>query len=172
MASVMSWSGSASDSPWVPEMARKPQGAPGRMYGDARCARTGTGRWSRRWRWAGCAAVRSSGCGWVICGSGSGAFIAEGKGGHQRVIPVSARFYAEVSSYLEAGRPADPGTDKVFVVLKGPRRGRLLAGVPVHVVSQRLGHASPVVTMTVYAHVLPGSQREAANLFARRIEAA
>jgi hypothetical protein len=45
----------------------------------------------------------------------------------------------------------------------------LLFGVPVHVVSQRLGHASPVVTMTVYAHVLPGSQREAANLFARKI---
>jgi integrase len=45
----------------------------------------------------------------------------------------------------------------------------LLLGVPVHVVSQRLGHASPVVTMTVYAHVLPGSQREAASLFARKI---
>lgn len=40
---------------------------------------------------------------------------------------------------------------------------------PVHVVSQRLGHASPVITMTVYAHVLPGSQREAASLFARII---
>lgn len=35
-----------------------------------------------------------------------------------------------------------------------------------HVVSARLGHASAVVTMTVYAHVLPGSQRAAANLFA------
>ena len=45
----------------------------------------------------------------------------------------------------------------------------LLAGVPVHVVSQRLGHASPVVTMTVYAHVLPGNQREAAHLFARLV---
>jgi integrase len=43
---------------------------------------------------------------------------------------------------------------------------------PVHVVSQRLGHASAVVTMTVYAHVLPGSQREAANLFARLIREA
>ncbi len=42
----------------------------------------------------------------------------------------------------------------------------LLAKVPVHVVSQRLGHASPVVTMTVYSHVLPGNQREAANVFA------
>ncbi|MBO0824799.1 MAG: site-specific integrase [Actinobacteria bacterium] len=48
----------------------------------------------------------------------------------------------------------------------------LLAGVPVHVVSERLGHASAVVTMTVYAHVLPGSQREAAGLFARLIEEA
>jgi len=37
------------------------------------------------------------------------------------------------------------------------------------VVSQRLGHASPVVTMTIYAHVLPGNQREAADLFARLI---
>jgi integrase len=44
--------------------------------------------------------------------------------------------------------------------------------VPVHVVAQRLGHASAVVTMAVYAHVLPGSQREAAGLFARLIEEA
>jgi integrase len=40
---------------------------------------------------------------------------------------------------------------------------------PVHVVSQRLGHTSAVVTMTVYAHVLPGSQREAADRFAALI---
>jgi integrase/recombinase XerD len=54
-------------------------------------------------------------------------FVAEGKGGHQRLIPVSARFFTEVSAYLEAERPADPGTDRVFVVLKGPRRGRPLS---------------------------------------------
>jgi integrase len=48
----------------------------------------------------------------------------------------------------------------------------LLAGVPVHVVSERLGHASPVITLSVYAHVLPGSQREAANLFARLVKEA
>ena len=41
-----------------------------------------------------------------------------------------------------------------------------------HVVSERLGHASAIVTMTVYAHVLPGSQREAANLFARLVKEA
>ena len=42
----------------------------------------------------------------------------------------------------------------------------LTAREPVHVVSQRLGHASAVVTMSVYAHVMPGSQREAAGRFA------
>ena len=47
-------------------------------------------------------------------------FIAEGKGGHQRLIPVSARFFTEGGAYLEAERPAGPGTDRVFVVLKGP----------------------------------------------------
>ena len=31
---------------------------------------------------------------------------------------------------------------------------------------------APVVTMTVYAHVLPGSQREAADLFARLVKEA
>ncbi len=50
-------------------------------------------------------------------------FIAEGKGGHQRLIPVSARFFTEVSAYLDAERPADASTGRVFVVLQGPRRG-------------------------------------------------
>jgi integrase/recombinase XerD len=54
-------------------------------------------------------------------------FIAGGKGGHQRLIPVSPRFFAEVSAYLDAERPAGAGTDRVFVVLKGPRRGQPLS---------------------------------------------
>jgi integrase len=48
----------------------------------------------------------------------------------------------------------------------------LTAGVPVHVVSQRLDHASPVITLQVYAHVVPGSQRDAAQLFARLVAGA
>ena len=51
-------------------------------------------------------------------------FIADGKGGRQRLIPVSGRFFAAVAAYLDAERPADAGTDRVFVVLKGPRRGQ------------------------------------------------
>jgi Cation efflux family len=45
----------------------------------------------------------------------------------------------------------------------------LLAGVPVHVVSQRPGHANATISLLVYAHVMPGSQREAADLFARLV---
>ena len=50
-------------------------------------------------------------------------FIAEGKAGRQRLIPVSGRFFAAVAAYLEAERPPGTGSDRVFVVLKGPRRG-------------------------------------------------
>jgi site-specific recombinase XerD len=54
-------------------------------------------------------------------------FIAEGKGGHQRLIPVSGRFFASVAAYLDVERPAEAATDRLFVVLKGPRRGRPLS---------------------------------------------
>ena len=42
----------------------------------------------------------------------------------------------------------------------------LSSGVPVKVVSERLGHASPSITLGVYAHVMPGDQRAAADLLA------
>jgi integrase len=37
---------------------------------------------------------------------------------------------------------------------------------PVSNVSQRLGHASEVITLTIYSHVLPGDQKRAAARFA------
>lgn len=42
----------------------------------------------------------------------------------------------------------------------------LKAGVPVKVVSERLGHSNPGFTMAVYQHVIPGMQAEAAAAFA------
>ena len=54
-------------------------------------------------------------------------FIAEGKGGHQRQIPVSGRFFASVAAYLDRERPPDVVSDRLFVVLKGRRRGRPLS---------------------------------------------
>lgn len=46
----------------------------------------------------------------------------------------------------------------------------LRAGVPLKVVSKRLGHSTPAFTMAVYQHVLPGMQRDAADTFARLID--
>ena len=54
-------------------------------------------------------------------------FVAQGKGGHQRLVPISPRFFASVARYLDGERPAESGTDALFVVLKGPRRGRALS---------------------------------------------
>jgi integrase len=42
----------------------------------------------------------------------------------------------------------------------------IAAGVPIKVVSERLGHANPGFTMATYQHVLPGMGADAANRFA------
>ncbi|WP_308206058.1 tyrosine-type recombinase/integrase [Actinoallomurus spadix] len=47
----------------------------------------------------------------------------------------------------------------------------LLAGIPVHVVAARLGHADPSI-LRVYAHVINEQRVEAADIFARQITAA
>jgi integrase/recombinase XerD len=43
--------------------------------------------------------------------------VAEGKGGHQRLVPVSPNF-ATVASYMNNERPPGAPTDRLFVVLK------------------------------------------------------
>ncbi len=46
----------------------------------------------------------------------------------------------------------------------------LKAGIPVHVVAHRLGHADPSITLRVYAHVLEGQDTEVAEAFATVME--
>ena len=53
-------------------------------------------------------------------------FIAEGKGGYQRVVPVANPFFVALGDYLRDERP-ETSTDRAFVVLKGPRRGHPLS---------------------------------------------
>jgi len=71
---------------------------------------------------------------------------------------------------LRPHRPAGAGpTDPV------PRRPPQLliaAGVPIKVVSERLGHAHPAFTMHTYQHVLPGMGAAAADQFAALVTAA
>ena len=54
-------------------------------------------------------------------------FIADGKGGHQRLVPVVAGFFVLLAAYLADERPGDAVGDYVFVVLKGPTRGQPLS---------------------------------------------
>lgn len=54
-------------------------------------------------------------------------FIAQGKGGRQRIVPISAQFFTTVAGYYDHERPRTSATDRVFVVLKGPRRGQPLS---------------------------------------------
>ncbi len=55
-------------------------------------------------------------------------FIAFGKGGHQRIVPVAGRFFTTLSVYLQdERRPLGSDSDAVFLVLKGPNRGAPLS---------------------------------------------
>jgi integrase len=45
----------------------------------------------------------------------------------------------------------------------------LLAGVPVHVVAARLGHADPAITLRVYAHVIREASTAVADVFAKAV---
>lgn len=58
-------------------------------------------------------------------------------------------------------------TDLPRITLHGLRHGHatllVKAGVPIKVVSERLGHADPGFTLRQYAHVLPSMQAEAAK---------
>jgi integrase/recombinase XerD len=54
-------------------------------------------------------------------------FVAEGKGGHQRLVPVIPAFFMALAGYLDTERPTRNAVDHVFVVLKGPNRGQPLS---------------------------------------------
>jgi integrase len=54
-------------------------------------------------------------------------FVVEGKGGRQRISPISNTFFAILGDYLREERPANCPTDRIFVALKGPTRGKGLS---------------------------------------------
>lgn len=53
-------------------------------------------------------------------------FVVDGKGGHQRFTPMANRFFTSLGHYLDRERPATD-SDRMFVVLKGRRRGQPLS---------------------------------------------
>jgi site-specific recombinase XerD len=90
-------------------------------------------------------------------------FIAEGKGGHERIVPVSGRFFASLAAYLERERPLACTTERVFVVLKGPRRGQPLsaAGLDEIVRGARTRAGIPRLTCHQLRHTCLTRLREA-----------
>jgi integrase len=91
-------------------------------------------------------------------------------GTHRHPERFSRRFAGQVAQARKA-----LGEDLLPVIrlhdLRHTHATLLLAdGVPVKVVSERLGHASATITLTVYQHVHPGMGREAADRFAALLE--
>jgi integrase/recombinase XerD len=46
-------------------------------------------------------------------------FVASGKGGRERIAPVSGRFFEALGEYLRSERPPEALSQACFVVLKG-----------------------------------------------------
>jgi integrase len=91
-------------------------------------------------------------------------------GTHRHPERFSRRFVGQVVQARKA-----LGDERLSVVrlhdLRHTHATLLLAdGVPVKVVSERLGHASATITLTVYPHVHPGMSREAADRFGALLE--
>ena len=53
--------------------------------------------------------------------------IREGKGGHERLVPLSPTFFATVGRYMDHERPDATTSDSLFVALKGHDRGQPLS---------------------------------------------
>ena len=91
-----------------------------------------------------------------------GVVVAHPDGGHVHPRGFTRWFYAHVR---RAGLPPI----RLHDLRHSAVTAALAAGVPVKVVSQRIGHANVTVTMSVYAHVLPGDDEAAAVAIAALI---
>ena len=86
------------------------------------------------------------------------------EGGHLHPERFSRRF----AEHLERCRRTVDGLPAIRLHDLRHTHATLMlgAGVPVKVVSERLGHATATITLEIYQHVLPGMQAEAAAKFA------
>jgi len=107
----------------------------------------------RGWQQAEQAAVSAEDSGWVFTD-------ADGKPVHPHSI---SQTFERIGA--RAGVPLIRFHD-----VRGTHATLLIkAGVPVKVVSERLGHANPAFTIDTYQHVLPGMQADAARVFEQLI---
>jgi hypothetical protein len=78
-----------------------------------------------------------------------------------------------ISKYNDAATsPAQaPPTPAFMICATWHATTLLLAGVPVHIVAARLGHADPAVTLRIYSHVLREHTLGVGDVFARAVKA-
>jgi integrase len=108
----------------------------------------------------------------------SGLVFTTGLGRPVYPTSVYARLVRAVSDYNAANgakakeKQGPPLSRSRFHDLRHVHATLLLkAGVPVHVVAARLGHADPSITLRVYAHVIPEQAAEVADRFAALMDA-
>jgi integrase/recombinase XerD len=77
-------------------------------------------------------------------------FVCSGKGGRERIVPVSGRFFEALGEYLAGERPPGVLTDACFVVLKGPRRGMALTAAGVDEVIDGARQRAGLVRVTCH----------------------
>lgn len=85
---------------------------------------------------------------------------------HQHPERFSRRFSEQLARCRRQLGEGAPATIRLHDLRHTHASLMLAAGVPVKVVSERLGHATVTITMEIYQHVMPGMQREAAAKFA------
>ena len=85
--------------------------------------------------------------------------------------PDGALIHPELMSlwFRKAARRAGLPPIRLHDVRHSYATAMIRAGVPLKVVSQRIGHSSPATTMKIYQHVLPGDDEDAALVGARAI---
>ena len=88
----------------------------------------------------------------------------------RRRLTAPERFWRTFRNTLARCRTELGQTAPPMITIHGLRHTHasllLSAGEPVKTVSERLGHASVTLTLTVYGHVMPGDQVRAADRFA------
>jgi integrase len=121
--------------------------------------------------WASCAPGRRTGEGWRSCSPAMTRWcsVTSGAAFATRAFQRDLGPDRQAGCPRRRGRVRDPAARPAPHPRHDPASERPRAR---HVVSARLGHASSVVTMTVYAHVLPGSHHEAATRFAELVKMA
>ena len=77
--------------------------------------------------------------------------ITEGKGGHHRIVPVASGFFTALARYLDEERDGTAtSTDRVFVTLKGPRRGQPLSAPGLDEILRGARHRAGIEQVTCH----------------------